>query len=75
MKPQPNHHKGIILATQPHMQRELPLTPSQQAALEGASQESGFTWRIRTVPRKNTAEASRKEWIRLIVAAAKTNRR
>jgi hypothetical protein len=41
--------RDAILATRPHMRKERVLTPAQAAALEAASGESGFAYRIRTV--------------------------
>jgi hypothetical protein len=39
---------GVIAAN--HLKTEHALTPWQQSLLDQASEESGFTWRIRTVP-------------------------
>ena len=70
-----NHQQGVILGAKPFMKQERELTTEQKSVLEKAGETCGFSWRIRTIPRENTAEASRKEWVRLIVAAAKTSNR
>jgi hypothetical protein len=66
---------GVIAGS--HLKAEHTLTPEQQAALEGASEERGFTWRIRTVkaPQETSANAQRKAWAHLIASANQSNRR
>jgi hypothetical protein len=70
-----NRHHGTIVGVRPHMQQERTLTPAQQAVLEQASAESGFSYQIRIekAPRESSANAQRREWSRLIVAAAKAS--
>ena len=88
-------HHGDILAARPFLQSRKALTPRQEAALEAASGDSGFSYQIRVIPAPTqpaanrygkrlslgvtrsfaSAEEQRKEWVQLIVAAAKASNR
>jgi hypothetical protein len=70
-------HLGTIVGVRPHMQQERQLTAEQAAALEQASEQSGFSWQIRTAkaPAETSPQAQRQAWTRLIVAAAKASKR